>query len=515
MTKSHSNLSRRAFLGHASALGFSAVLGSVSVAEAAANKGGHFVLGLQGGESTNTLDPALALSQVMFVTLNTFGEKLTEIATDGSVTPRLAESFEASEGGKVWTFKIRQGVKFHDGSELTANDVLKTLERHSNEDSQSGALGIMRGIESLALDGDNVVITLTTPNSDLPFLLTDYHLIIQPNGGLDDAASGIGTGPYKVTEFEPGVRISFEKFGDYWDGSRGHYDSAEIIVINDDTARSASLQSGQVNGINNVSPKTAKLFGRNPAVVVETTSGRGHYIFVMHTDTAPFDNLDLRLALKYAVNREEMVEKVLNGFGAVGNDSPINAAYPLFDESIPQRQFNIEKAKEHYAKSGHDGSPIVLHVSDAAFAGALDAAALFQQSAKEAGIPLELKREPADGYWSEVWNKKPFCASYWGGRPVQDQMWSVGYLSTADWNDTRFKNPDFDAMLLDARAELDSGKRKDLYSKMSRLVRDEGGIINPMFNQFIDALSENVAGWEANPNGYMMDGQVVNKTWFK
>ena len=116
-----------------------------------------------------------------------------------------------------------------------------------------------------------------------------------------------------------------------------------------------------------------------------------------------------------------MVDKILQGFGGIGNDMPINAAYPLFDQTIPQREFDLDKAREHYEKSGHDGSPIVLRTADGAFPGAVDAAALFQASCQAAGIPLEIKREPNDGYWSEVWNKQPFCASYWGGRPVQDQ----------------------------------------------------------------------------------------------
>ncbi|TLP65601.1 ABC transporter substrate-binding protein [Parasedimentitalea maritima] len=514
-TKS-TRMSRRAFLGYTSALSFAAVLGQVHPVQAAEPvKGGHFVLGLKGGESTNSLDPALSASQVPFNILRGWGESLLNVAPDGGLEYRLAESVEATDDGQSWHFTIRSGVKFHNGETMTAQDVLKTMERHSNEDSKSGALGIMRGIESMSVEGSVFTVNLTTASSDLPYLLADYHLVIQPNGGMDDPTAGIGTGPYKITENEPGARHGFEKFADYWDDSRGHYDTYEIIVINDDTARAAALQSGQVNAINIVSPKTAKLFGRAPGISIETTSGRGHYVFVMHVDTPPFDNKDLRLALKYAVNREEMVEKVLNGYGAVGNDTPINDAYPLFDETIPQRQFDLDKAREHYAASGHDGSPIVLRVSDAAFAGALDAAALFQQSAQAAGIPLEIKREPADGYWSEVWNKQPFAASYWGGRAVQDQMYTTAYLSTADWNDTRFKNADFDDLLLQARAELDENKRKDVYGQMGRLLNEEGGLINPMFNQFIDGVSAKVAGWEANPNAEMMDGFIASKTWFE
>ncbi len=512
------SLSRREFMAKAGALGLSAAAANLIWAEAGLadtpKKGGHFVLGLKGGESTNTLDPALSASHVTAKALRAFGNTLTVVSADGGLEPSIAESWEASEDAKDWTFRIRKGVEFHNGKTLTPEDVQLTLARHSNEESQSGALGIMRGIEDIRVDGDNVVISLTTPNADLPYLMSDYHLIMQPGGGMDNPAEGISTGAYKVVADEPGIRYAFEKFANHWDDSVGHYDSHEILVLNDDTARSAALQAGQVHAINIVPPRTAKLFGRAPGVTINATSGRGHYIFVMHCDTAPFDNKDLRLALKYAINREELVDKVLRGYGSVGNDIPINEAYPLFDGTMEQRQFDLAKAAEHYKASGHDGSPIVLHVSDGAFAGAVDAAQLFQLSAQEAGIPLEIQREPADGYWSEVWNNKPFCASYWGGRPVQDQMWSVGYLSTADWNDTRFKNEEFDALLLKARAELDETKRKEIYGQMARIVWEEGGLINPMFNQFIDGYSDKVTGWAAHANGDLMDGYVASRTWF-
>ncbi len=510
-------LSRRGFLYGTGATGLALTASGLVLPHAAfadtPNKGGHFVLGLKGGESTDTLDPAINLGSASSYVLYAFGDYLVEIAPDGSLVPSLAESWEATEGGKVWHFSIRQGVEFHNGKMLTAEDVVKTLQRHSNEDAQSGALGIMRGIEEIKADGNTVSLTLTTPNADLPYLMTDYHLIIQPDGGMDNPAGGVGTGPYKLTAEEPGVRYTFEKFENHWNRDVGHFDTHEIIIINDDTARAAALQSGQVHAIDKVPPRVADLIGRAPGVGVGVTPGRGHYIFAMHTDTAPFDNKDLRLALKYAINRQELVDTVLNGYGAIGNDIPINDAYPLFDDSLPQREFSLEKAAEHYAKSGHDGSPIVLQVSDAAFPGAIDAAQLFQQTANAAGIPLQVKREPADGYWSEIWNNQPFCASFWGGRPVQDQMWSTGYLSTADWNDTRFKNDAFDALLLEARAELDEARRKELYSQMARIVWEEGGLINPMFNNFIDGYSETLGGWGRHYS-QMMNGFASKLTWF-
>ena len=510
-------MDRRAFMGRAAALGVSASMATGIMANAASHaspmKGGTLKAGLQGGSGTDSLDPATWATTVMTNFGTCWSDTLVEVGPTGEIDYRLAESVEASADAKSWSFKIREGVEFHNGKTLTPADVVATIERHSSEESKSGALGVVKGIESIAVDGQNVVLTLATPNADLPFLMADYHLAIQPNGGMDGVDAGIGTGPYRVAENQPGVRHTGERFENYWDAdNRGHADSVEVIILNDATARLAALQSGQVHMIDRIEPKVVSLVERVPGVTIQSVAGRGHYVFIMHTNTAPFDNNDLRLALKYAIDREEMVDKILQGFGTVGNDIPINASYPLFSDDIEQRVYDPDKAAFHYKKSGHEGS-VLLRTSDVAFPGAVDASQLFEQSAAKAGITLEIKREPGDGYWSEVWNKQPFSASYWGGRPVQDQMYSTAYLSDADWNDTRFFNDDFDKIIVAARAELDDVKRKAMYREAAVLVRDTGGLILPMFNNFIDASGDKVGGWVADPNGSMMNSFVLSKAW--
>jgi peptide/nickel transport system substrate-binding protein len=511
-------VNRRDFLGRAAALGLAAPLASgllsSSVLAAGPQKGGTMKLGMVGGTSTDSLDPASFSSQVPYTFGKAWGETLTETDPgDGSAVPVLAESWEASADAKSWRFKIRKGVTFHNGQEMTADDVVATLLRHSDENSKSGALGIMKTIQGIKKDGDDgVMISLDNGNADLPFMVSDYHLIIQPNGGTDAPDAGIGTGPYKISVNEPGVRHSAERVEGHWREGVGHADSIEILVINDLTARMAALTSGQVHMINRIDPKTIGLLKRAPNVSIENASGRGHYVFIMHCDKEPFANADLRLALKYAMNREQMVEQILRGYGSVGNDFPINAAYANFSDDIPQRTFDPEKAKFHYKKSGHDGS-VLLRTSNAAFNGAEDAAVLFQQSCAQAGIPIEIKREPADGYWSNVWNVQPFSTSYWGGRPTQDQMYSVAYQSTADWNDTKWKRPAFDELLITARAELDDARRKEIYREMALMVRDDGGLILPMFNDFIDAVSSKVGGFVKDPAGELSNGFAPIRSW--
>lgn len=509
-------LSRRDFLGRAAALGVTAPFANMLLSGAAMAqspvKGGILKAGLQGGEATNSLDPATFLSQVPFSFGKCWGDYLVRLNRDGSLENKLAEEIGASDDAKTWTMKIRQGVEFHNGKTVTAEDVAATITRHADANSKSGALGILTNITGVKASGNEVIVELASADADFPYLMADYHLIIQPNGGKDNPNEGISAGPYKVTVNEPGVRQGGEKFANYWGGDgMGHADQIEIIVINDATARTSALQGGQVHMINRVEPKIVDLIKRVPGVTIQNVSGRGHYVFIMHCNTAPFDNVDLRLALKYAMNREEMLDKILFGYGSIGNDFPINAAYPLFTE-LEQRAYDPDKAAFHFKKSGHDG-PVLLRTSDVAFTGAVDAAQLYQQSCAAAGIPIEVKREPGDGYWSEVWNKQPFSTSYWGGRSTQDQMYTTAYYSKADWNDTRFFNDKFDQMLLAARSELDEAKRKQMYADMGTIIRDEGGLILPMFNDFIDASGSKAGGFNVHPAGEMMDGYALAECW--
>jgi len=211
-------MTRREFVGRAAALGVTAVAANAmlagsakAAAHATPKRGGMIKIGSSGGESTNTQDPALTASEVPLNNLYCWGETLTDLDYEGGLKPRLAESWEASTDAKTWTFKIRKGVPFSNGKDMTPDDVVKTLQRHSNEDSQSGALGIVKGIADMKVDGDYVVLDLDEPNADLPYLMQDYHLIIQPGGGMDDPTAAIGTGPYTLEIDEPGVRHAFKR----------------------------------------------------------------------------------------------------------------------------------------------------------------------------------------------------------------------------------------------------------------------------------------------------------------
>ena len=508
-------MTRRDFVRACALAGISAPLAGSLYNQASAETprpGGTLRIAVDGGSATDSVDPALCTNNACTIMLKQWGTMLTRLGPDSEAVGLLAESFEpADDKGAKWAFQLHRGATFSNGKDVTAADVVATIRRHSDENAKSGALGILRGIVDVAADGKHkVLFTLDGANADFPFLMSDYHLVIQPADS--EPNDPIGAGPYIMEESEHGVRYLARKNPNYF-GQPGHVDEIETLVINDTTARVTALTTGQAHMISRVDPKIVGQLKRVSDVKIQIISGRGHYVFVCHADTAPFDNRHLRLALKFAIDREDMVKRILHGYGGVGNDFPINAAYPLFPADIPQRAYDPDKARHHYKKSGHSGS-ILLRTAENAFTGAVDAAVLYQSHAKKAGIDMEIKREPDDGYWKTVWNVQPFCASYWTGRAVQDQMYTAAYKSDADWNDTKWRRPKFDALLLKARAEFDTRKRRALYHEMALMVRDDGGVIVPMFNDFIDA-TRGVGGYRPHPGGKFSDDFAPVEVWLE
>jgi peptide/nickel transport system substrate-binding protein len=507
-------LSRRRFLDRASALGIGAAAATSILGRAAAaqtpNQGGDLVIGLDGAGATDSLDPATYTATYMQTVGYQFGNCLVELDENNDVIPELAESWEPNADATQWVFKLRKGVEFHNGKEMTAADVIASIDHHRGEDSTSGAQGYLQIVADIrATDTHEVTLDLSAGSADLPYIMSDYHLIILPEGA--DMTSAIGTGAFKIEAFEPGVRTFATRNPNYWKEGRGHVDGVETLAINDLTARTSAVQTGQVHFVNRLDPKTVGLLERAPGVKIYDVPGAGHYTFPMRADTSPFDNNDVRLALKYAIDRPDIVDKILRGYGKIGNDHPIPEFDPFYAADIPQRPYDPDKAKFHLQQSGYEG-PITLFIADAAFTGAVDAATLFQQHAQAAGIDLVLQRVPEDGYWSETWMQKPFCGSYWGGRPTADLMLSVAYLSDAAWNESFWYREDFDQLVKAARAELDSEKRRQMYHDLQVMIYEDGGEIIPMFNNYLFGAQENLNGFVQAP---VLTGlRVAEQVWF-
>jgi peptide/nickel transport system substrate-binding protein len=482
---------------------------------AAPKKGGHYRVGKGHGQTTDSLDPNTWENGFMLQFGYAVQDYLTEIDDQSGVIPRLAESWEASADATSWTFKLKKGAEFHNGKTVEAQDVIDSINIHRGEDSKSPAKPIVDPIEDIKADNaSTVTFHLNGGNADFPFLMSDYHLAIRPSTGDGiDVASPVGAGAYTVDSFDPGVRATGKRFANFHDDSKGHFDSFEILAIVDPTARQNALVTGEVDAIDRIDLKTAALLKRQKHVEVESVTGTQHYTFPMRVDTAPFDNVDVRLALKYSVDREALLKTVLKGYGQLGNDTPIAPANRFFNKDMPQRAYDPEKAKFHLKQAGLSELKVPLHSADAAFAGAVDAAVLYREHALKAGIDIEVVREPNDGYWSSVWMNKPWCACYWGGRPTEDWMFSTAYESGKPWNDTFWSNARFDELLVLARSELDDEKRRAMYYEMQEIVNMDGGVVVPFFAAYVFARSENVVTSENMAKNWDMDGERSVERW--
>jgi len=518
------SLDRREFVKRAGALSLAAPFAtsflSQSVHAASPKKGGKFIVGMAHGSTTDTLDPATHENGFSQNMVYTYANHLFEIDSSGQLIPELVESYDNTDGASKWIFKIRKDVTFHNGKALTADDVIASINHHRGDDSKSAAKGIVEDIIDIKKTGSHeVTATLKAGNADFPSIMTDYHLPILPSKDVKiDWQSGIGTGGYVIDKLEPGVRVTYKRNPDYFKSDRAHFDEVEVIALIDTTARQNAIMNGEVHAINRVDPKTVHLLQRVPTLNILETTGTLHYTFPMRVDAKPFDNYDLRMAVKLSVDREELVKKVLLGHGALGNDHPISTANPYHNGELAQRSYDPDKAQFHLKKAGMEGVKIDLSASDAAFAGAVDAALLIKDSAAKSGINVNVVREPKDGYWSNVWNKKAWSACYWGGRPTEDWMFKSAYIAGSKWNDTAWRTGPaaerFNSIVEQARSETDTTKRRTMYYEAQAIINDDGGALIPMFANHIHGVSKKVGHEDKVAGNWELDGNKSSERWW-
>ena len=486
-----------------------------TVASGEAKTGGTLRLGVIGG--TNDLidgqyivaKPDIARLVAGWETLVTYNDKF-EISYDEG----LAESIEAPSADK-YIIKLREGIEFHNGKTLGADDLVYSFQRIIDPD-----LGLAPSLQVLLdpsgitkLDDRTVQIVLNQGVVTFLDSLAAYAFGIVPEGYSRDDAEQVGTGPFRLTSFTPGSESIHEKFENYWKPGKPYLDAVNIIDFADASALVNALLSGQVDAIADVPfAQVSTVESDSNFAILESQAG-SYLPITMAVDQAPFDDVRVRQAFRLMVDRDEMVERVLSGYGRVANDlySPFDACYA---SDLPQRTQDIEGAKALLEEAGQAGMSIDLFAPNDT-AGLAEMAAVFADQAKKAGVTVNVQVLGSE-YWGDEYCKRTFATSFWNTKPYLNQV-AAGSLKDATYPETHWppEGSTFAEQYTEALATVDQDARCELLHTMQEEEYNDGGNIIAFFNSLLDAHSATVKGLQARPNVINLDhfGRGFQNIW--
>jgi peptide/nickel transport system substrate-binding protein len=469
-----------------------------AVIAATPKKGGSVRMASNLHGPDDQLDPTLFTSTIDYTRGRATYNSLIQHANDLSPQPELAESFEPNANATEWTFKIRNGVTFHDGKKLTADDVVYTMKRHQGESSTSVIKSVLASVKEWKKTGPmEVKAILESPNADLPTLLGLFQTKIVQNGSTGD---GIGTGPFVMESFQPGVKSVHVRNKNYW-REGANLDACEITAITDPVARVNALISGDMQLVTQLEPNAFRQVESAKNVTLLSTPAALQLGICVLRNTAPGNNDDFVLGMKYIQDRERIVKRVLKGKGSLGNDTPISPAHGKdFCSELAQRQYDPDKAKFHFKKSGVSSAELyVAPVSG----GIEDICLTAQANCAKIGFDLKLKKVPTDGYWGAVWMKEPLNVVTWNMRPTANSQMAIQFGPGAAWNDTFWNNERMGKLLSQSLAETDPAKRHAMYCEMQTLIHEGSGMVIPAFSNINDGIADNIMGMPTVPLGQL------------
>lgn len=505
---SKKSISRRNFLKTAAVTGASAYLLSGSQAQDI-QKGGTMRIAFP--ETPNEFDPGLVSAFPEYNTNYAVYDGLVRVDASLSPQPQLATSWEATNEGLTWTFNLREGVTFHDGSSFSAEDAAYSINRLLDEELGSplrSALAIIDNAE--ALDATTLQLNLSSPNGDLVVLLGSPQARMVQVGSTSDSLreSSNGTGPFTLAEHVPGSHTLLSANESYWDEGKPYLSEVRFVAMPESSTQVAAISGGQVDFLFQVGTENIPVLERNNNIQVLEVESGAYQTICMDARVAPFDDVRVREALKLCVDREGMLVAVLQGRGLIGNDHPI-PNFNSFASDIPQRKQDIARAKELLAEAGHgDGLDLTL-TSSTVRAGMMESAVAFQEMAKEAGVNITINRVPPDNYWGEHWMKSDFFCSNWGMRPSIDETLTNQFYSEAKWNEGKYDDPEIDAAIDAGRSATDPAERAYHYAVAQQVIHDKGGVVVSYFKPVIQAQSTKVEGFEAHPASWI----YLHETW--
>ncbi|MCP5151137.1 MAG: ABC transporter substrate-binding protein [Ectothiorhodospiraceae bacterium] len=519
------NVTRREFLRTATLLGVSAttayalagrIIGQplIPQARAAGMRGGTLKCSMRVQEMTDpsTFDwiPKSNVSRQIV-------EYLTITGPDNITRPYLAERWEASEDLKTWTFHLRKGIKWSNGDEFGADDVVFNLERWLDPSTGSSNIGLFSsmvtesdGKKSMTpgavekIDAHTVRLNLNRAELAIPENFYNYPTAIVHRSfaetGANLSKNPIGTGPYELVSFGVGEKAVLRKRQGYW---RGDVSLDEIQYIDHGDERAAAvgaLASGQVDLIYEIYVDQLDVIAALPnaqlfeAVTAQTGVAR------MRVTEKPFDNKLVRQALQAAVDHQRVLELAYRGKGAVAEDHHVAPIHPEYF-ALPRMKQDIDKAKALLAEAGHpNGIQLSIDTNNDA-RWEVDAVQAMVEMWKAAGIDVKINVMPGSQYW-EVWDKTPFGMTGWTHRPLGTMVLNLGYRSGVPWNESNYSNPEFDAALDDAGATLEVAERKKKMEKVEKILQDDAVIVQPLWRSVFAAGSNRLHNFKMHPTIY-------------
>jgi peptide/nickel transport system substrate-binding protein len=493
-------LDRRSLLAAATALPFA----GPAFAQGAPRRGGTLRISVD--QAASVLHPLKTRVNPEYLLAELLYSGLTRLAPDMTAEPDLALSWTSSPDLTEWTFLLRSGMVFHDGSPCTAQDVAASFAAMLDPKTVSAArTNIGPVVRVTATDATTAVFKLSAPYADLPVALAYTNARIVPAklvaGDLDRLMREVnGTGPFKLVSYEPERLIVVARNDAYYDRARPYLDRVEIVIYPDPTAEASALMSGDTDLMGNAATSEfSRLSAAKDVVPLRTPSGQ--FLNVnMGCDQKPFSDVRVRQALALTVDRTAMVGFVAEGFGTPGQDSPLNPAYQYFKD-VPHKAPDIAAAKRLLAAAGYpDGLDVTMVASDRPGTRTQLAVAM-REMAKPAGIRINVQTMPHATYLDQVWKKGSFYVGFYNMQATADAIFSLLYTSDAAWNETRWNNTAFDKLVTEARVTLDQAKRRDLYAQAQTMMNAEVPSVIPVFFDLLAAQRRWVQGYQLHPRG--------------
>jgi peptide/nickel transport system substrate-binding protein len=428
----------------------------------------------------------------------------------------LAESWSHNADGTVWTFKLRRGVKFHNGQEMKAEDVVATFDRLCDPAGSSNALSVFKGLLSKGgtrkIDDHTVAFHLDTPSGNFPYAVSidNYNAVILPASYHGNYESDfIGTGPFRLASYRPRQGATLVRNPTYW-GPKAQPDRIEFKFYSDIQPRLIALQAGEVDLLDGIPVVMTAAIRANPDIQVLRVRSSNHRQLHMRCDVAPFSDKRVRQALALSLDRKKLVDGLCRGMAVRGNDSPFTPLFPSSDPSVPQRDQNIVEARQLMQAAGlHAGFDVTLTTE--AYSDIAEYAQLVQNFAKALDIRIRLKIESQAMYYGKSmpgqsdWLDSPLGITDYAHRGVPNTLLSNPLSSNGPWNAAHFKSAAYDALVLSYAKALDVQAQRSAAREIQTLLLDETPLIISYFPDLLVPVRKGVTGLVPLAAGLLLD----------